>query len=1339
MDSGKDLAPSVKIEKLDESNFHIWKQKIDLILAYREVDHVVSETNPHVDGSPEHSKWKQSDKVARAVIGLSLSDEMLNHVRGVTTAKDMLESIVNVFQRHTLLNKLRARREFYTATMHTGEKMLTYINRVCHLSTILKSMNVQIENEEVVMAVLNGLPKQYDNIITALDALGSESTFSLEFVKSRLLQEEQRNNIRGAASGETALVQRPRPPPRQTLKCTHCGRKGHTESRCWDKYPEQRPKRPSGAGRPSALTVEEGNNDQDEDVVCLTARYVSNKTHKWIVDSGASAHMTSDRDLFCSYECVNPFSVQIGDKPRLEVPGKGNIAVSIGPDNSSKSFLLQDVLYVPDLKYSLLSVGVLVDRGYLVTFNESGVHVRKNGNVVLRGPKERGIFSITTTPRTHDHGTACVADLDVWHQRFGHVNAQCVLQMSRLNVVNGLSLSNKSFSRCEACIKGKQSRVEIPKQSKSGAKYSVLDLVVSDVCGPIEVESLGRSKYFITFTDVGSRYVVAYPIRAKSDAFDRFKTYLAMIERHTGKKLKAFHNDGGGEYISDEFQDFLRLKGIRFRNTCTDTPQQNGIAERLNRTLVNMIRSMLSHASLPKTFWAEALVTAVYIRNRVTCRALGPRTRPYEVWNGRKPDVSHLRVFGSMCWYSSHGKSRKKLDERAKVAVMIGYAENKVAYKLWDPESRKVLASRDVVFAEDREANSANEDKGLSDSQAEVDLSTPSDDNVGPVTSPGNENEEQSTFEPAESHTESPSLEVPSEELTSQPSEEQPEEQTIRRSTRTRRPPGIWWRSGSTALATLSEDDIPDQFLTYAHATKGENRSKWIEAIDSEMESLRKNETWTLVPRQQARNILTCRWLFKRKDAVSESGASVIKHKARLVTRGFQQVYKVDYELTFAPVVKLTTLRMLLAIVAAEDLELHQMDVKTAFLYGELEEDIFMEQPEGFVDEKYPDHVCKLQKALYGLKQAPRRWYAKIHTFLSELGFQSCAYDPCFYVKRSKDGVLLISLYVDDLLIGGTHLEDVVWLKGEMCKRFEMKDCGEAQVCLGLEISRQRAEKVLNLGQSRYAEKVLARFGMANCKPVSTPMDVQVDSSMLNTDECDPTLYRQAIGSLMYLMIGSRPDIAFAVGRLSQYMEKPTTALWTCVKRIMRYIRGTSNFVIAFNGVSHPNADITGYTDSDYAGCEVTRKSTTGIVFLMTGGAISWFSKKQTIVATSSAEAEYIALGKGAQEAVWLSRILAHAFGKGEEPILVNVDNEQSILVNVDNQGSIKMAQNDASSSRTKHIDIRYHLVRDLLQKKKFSITYCPTQNMIADALTKPLQRVAFEKFRNALGLQASL
>jgi len=1360
-------ASNIRIEKLNYSNFHSWKQKIELVLGHRDVDDMVDPTlcPPRPDASDELSKWIRRDKTARMTIGISLSDEMLKNVRHTTTALEMWNEICNVHQRHTLLNKLSARREFYTATMEHGEKMLVYINRVRQMASVLESMGVDIDDKEMAMAVLNGLPKSFRTLITALDAIGDDDpSFTFDKVRSRLLQEERRSimltSSRPASQSSALINQSPRPGRGLNRKhCTHCNKTNHTEPYCWEKYGRPTASRGKGSRKTSgpsdqntsantAVIASEvdpkpdiGSTLPDSEFVCLMTSAIAGpdsrrKATTWHIDSAATSHMTFDRSVFASYEALNPFPVTMGDKSTSIAVGRGDVHLPLLVNGVVSMCKLQDVLHVPSFVFSLVSVSTLTKRGFSVRFTDHGVNIMQGDSVVAMGTHTRGLYSLDIGPTSHSTEVACAATLELWHERMGHVHNAGISHMAKHSAVEGLDISpgGSTTAVCEGCVAGKMPRAPIPRSSSTRAT-GLLDLVHSDIAGPMEVSSKGGARYFVTFIDDKSRWLTVYPLKLKSDCFASFQAFHLCAETATGRKIRQLRSDGGGEYFSTEFNSFLDEHGIQRQTTCAYTPQQNGVAERMNRTLKDLARAMLHHKGIAYEFWAEALSCAAYIRNRVTSRSLPSNTTPFEIWFGRKPNVSHLRVFGSECWYKVPDELLRTLDRRARPAVMLGYAEMQKGYKLWDDVNNQIVISRDVVFKEKPSTHVSHHPVIPEDDSILPDEDYSPNFEPGQEQSPeSSEAEDQVSSPPDSTQDPAPSSNpdtppVPDHDATDPNTPTTPLPSTIpnqRKSSRTRKPPSAWWKAVAH-VSTAPTSTTPEHLLTFTEATKGEESHLWREAIASEMDSLRKNQTWVLVPRSEAHNLLSSKWVFKRKETITDSGAHSLKHKARLVTRGFQQKYGVDYEETYAPVVKFCTLRMLFAMVVHHQLHCDQMDVKTAFLYGELEQDIYMEQPEGFVDPKRPGHVCKLQKALYGLKQAPRQWHAKIDAFLiDELHFQSSPYDPCLYVQYQKGSMVIIALYVDDLVLACSDRQLLDWLKEEFCKRFEMKDCGEVRVCLGLEIVRDTSKVTLHLSQQRYVDKVLERFDMTDAKPVVTPMHTQISAADIEGELVDSTLYRSAVGSLMYLAVGTRPDIAFAVGRLAQHVEKPTKSLWVAVKRVLRYIAGTRSVGILYQG----SISLTpiAYSDSDWGGCTLNRKSTSGYVFLMAGGAVSWKSKKQGCVAQSSSEAEYMALSAAVKEAIWLSNLVGFS-SAATEP--------SPILINVDNQGSIKMAKNDASGTRTKHIDIQYHFVRDSLAEGLFSIDYCPTSEMAADLLTKPLARTLLEKFKNTIGLRS--
>ena len=427
------------------------------------------------------------------------------------------------------------------------------------------------------------------------------------------------------------------------------------------------------------------------------------------------------------------------------------------------------------------------------------------------------------------------------------------------------------------------------------------------------------------------------------------------------------------------------------------------------------------------------------------------------------------------------------------------------------------------------------------------------------------------------------------------------------------------------------------------------------------------------------------KWVFRIKE---EHDASK-RYKARLVVKGFQQKEGIDYTDIFSPVVKLITIRTVLGLVMKEDLHLQQMDVKTAFLHGDLDEEIYMQQPQGFEVKGKEKLVCKLQKSLYGLKQAPRQWYKKFDSFMKGNHFVRCEADHCCYIKKFDKSYIILLLYVDDMLIAGGSLSEINKLKKELSENFAMKDLGAAKQIIGMRIFRDK--EVLKLSQEDYVKKVLSRFNMYDAKPVTTPLashfKLSKDQSPLTEKEREfmSTIpYASAIGSIMYAMVCTRPDIAHAVGVVSRFMSNPGRQHWEAVKWILRYLKGSMGLALCFR---KSDMGLEGYVDADNGGDVDSRKSTTGYVYTLGGTAISWVSKLQKIVALSSCEAEYVAVTEAAKEMMWLQSFLRE----------LGQDYDGSML-HCDSQSAIHLAKNPVYHSRTKHIQVRYHFIRSALE-----------------------------------------
>jgi hypothetical protein len=491
--------------------------------------------------------------------------------------------------------------------------------------------------------------------------------------------------------------------------------------------------------------------------------------------------------------------------------------------------------------------------------------------------------------------------------------------------------------------------------------------------------------------------------------------------------------------------------------------------------------------------------------------------------------------------------------------------------------------------------------------------------------------------------------------------------------------------------------------------------------MHDELQALDENKTWSIVPLPTGKKVVGSRWIYKIK---FHSDGSIERHKARLVARGFTQTFGVDYKETFAPVAKMNTVRVLLSVAINCGWSLYQMDVKNAFLHGDLEEDVYMRIPPGHGREKEQGMVCKLHKALYGLKQSPRAWYSKLSSVLIASGFKRSHADSSLFVRTGNVGRLIVLVYVDDLIITGDNMDEIQSLKSTLHETFSIKDLGSLRYFLGIEMD--HSPKGLFLNQRKYIVDLLHEVGMTDSKPAHTPLKSNLKLNIEGEPLSDISMYQRLVGKLIYLTI-TRPDITYAVSLVSQFMHSPTSLHLTIVKRILRYLKGTVTKGILMRNNGHFKLE--GFSDSDWAGNAIDRKSTTGFCTFIGGNLVTWKSKKQTVVARSSAEAEYRAMASTACELIWLKTLL------GDLGISCNVP----ITLHCDNQAAMHIAANPVFHERTKHIEVDCHFVRNQVQSKLLETVYTKSCDQLADIFTKILPSAQFERLLFKLGSSNSL
>ena len=486
--------------------------------------------------------------------------------------------------------------------------------------------------------------------------------------------------------------------------------------------------------------------------------------------------------------------------------------------------------------------------------------------------------------------------------------------------------------------------------------------------------------------------------------------------------------------------------------------------------------------------------------------------------------------------------------------------------------------------------------------------------------------------------------------------------------------------------------------------------------MQEELNEFERNQVWTLVPRPKNRSIVGTKWVFRNK---TDSEGIITRNKARLVAKGYSQQEGIDYDETFAPVARLEAIRIFLAYASHMKFKVFQMDVKSAFLNGKLEEEVFVEQPPGFEDCKHSDYVYKLDKALYGLKQAPRAWYETLAQFLLSSGFSRGTIDKTlFYLQQGKD-LLLVQIYVDDIIFGSTNSKLCNRFAKLMQSRYQMSMMGELSYFLGLQV--KQTEDGIFVSQAKYTRNLLKKFGLLNCSSATTPMATATKLDKDTGASVDITNYRGMIGSLLYLT-ASRPDIMYATCLCARFQADPREPHLTAVKRIFKYLKGTITL-----GLWYPRDSdfhLIGYSDADFAGCKIDRKSTSGSCQFLGDRLVSWYSKKQKSISTSTAEAEYIAAGSCCAQILWMkNQLLDYGLNFSHIPIFC------------DNQSAIAMTGNPVQHSMTKHISIRYHFIREHVEEGTIELKFVPTDQQLADIFTKPLSEATFTRLVNELGM----
>lgn len=1278
---------AASVPKFNGKNFEDFAFGFRHALTLHELDSTLDVDNEEFD--------KKKNSLAVMLYMKNVEPQFYTFVKAHEHFGEAWRALTKVYGKSSQMDQLILRGKWQTLKYESGELEM-HFRQFDDIVTELRAAGVKLTESEVVEQLILSMGPNYEAIVASLGEIDDKMT--VDAVKKRFLVAQLRKNINQKAKPEEKVVNDAQEGKLETTafhshtrsnnnnyrggynnrggrntrgrdnnnygnrsyenreannrnrsdnrdekrssffrgECNYCRKYGHKASSCRKRLSSMNQNHQNSNTSSSAnATFAEGVAEPRDKPVSFIACYEadvkdsqetpesSSSKIRFYLDSCANRHITNNENIFSKFIVLkNPLSVKVAKNNvgfKVTKIGTVNCVTNLGVSCSIKN-----VLYSPDAAENLLSLRVLDKLGFGMNIKDSVINVFENDRKVLSG-EARGLKDLYETELfVNVQASAMISDteLNLWHRRLCHLNTSYVDRLFDKKMVFGMDSKPSDSDVCEACAKGKGARQWFDGTRKRAT--STLDLVHTDVCGPITPNSRDDERYFASFIDDYSHFAVIYIMKQKGELFQKLQDFVAQCRTQFGKTVKAIRCDQGGEYTSNNVKVFCRNNGIDIQYTPRYTPQLNGVSERMNRTLVEKAVTMIADSNVPRNMWPEAIRAVTYCQNRSPTTAIADDKTPAELWYNEKPNVTNLRIFGCVAYVLVPKELRQKLDVHAERCAFVGYGLN--GWYFYHESSGRVIYSRDVV----------------------------------------NWLENEMYFTKIET---TPMLTANTVEVT----------------------------QFEPLMGYFTAEDMKVDVTS----------NEWKSAIDDELKAIEDNEVWEYVDDSDEIHKISTRWIFKIKEI---DGKKI--HKARLVARGFEKS-SIDSE-TRAPVAKLSTFRILLSISAAKKLDIFQCDVRNAFLNGELNETVYLEAPEHVNVPK--GKVIKLKKAIYGLKEAPYIWNRKITEVLKELKFVQSKNDYCLFVRSDNCYVLV---YVDDILIATNDERIRKSIQSKLETEFKMKFLGNIKSYLGISVIKEG--NCFKINQQKLIEDVARRFRVENSKPIKTPIEEKLQIRINEGDEATKYPFKELLGSLVYIMMATRPDVCYSISYFSRFQDRATDEVFFYLLRVLEYLYHTRTMSLEFK--ADKSEMIEGYADADYANDVNDRKSISGNVFTMCGDTISWSSKKQKTVALSSTEAEFISTCGALCELLHLSYVL--------NDMRINV--KKPIFLFQDNQSAIKLLNNFENNSRCKHMAVKENFIVDYIKRGIVNVKYLPSEVMLADMFTKGLSSIKFSKFRDQL------
>jgi transposase InsO family protein len=1099
------------------------------------------------------------------------------------------------------------------------------------------------------------------------------------------------------------------------------------------------------AAAPTAVDLTDVQPSQEVNAHAAIPQPLVNDSPVWLFDTGASRHMSGCSDDFTSLAPAKGF-IRVAGGIKLPIQGIGLVRLRCQlPDGSTTVGELTKTLYSSELYNTRLFSWTSVRQQYNLSGKGDNIYLlTKHSQPALWAKYQGGIMRLQTksplatrspedviasqavkldvTTKTASNSSSLLAagnftSYDDFHQSIGHL---VVRNPGRIYADGHLVPARPDDFNCDPCNLSKSTHTRPVAIHKRSTK--LFEIIYTDLSGKFSRPSLGGARYYISFIEGSTRATWVRFLKRKADAPRVIKDFIAYVNTQfrarvmqvlavsqlAGSIIAQIKSDNGGEYTSSDLKAYFRKEGIEHNLVPPYHHEVNGVPERFNRTIMQMARSMIPSDDL-LVLWAEAIQTATYLKNRAPHSADKLHRTPYELLHGFKPYVGHLHPFGANCYVHIPVEARKpgtKLLDRAEKGIFVGYGRNDKTLRVYVPARNVVLESRDVSVIQSKngvstplfqlESSLKDSEPASGDTRAEPELPIPrqSTDLI------------EST--PAPARLRAPTAPPPMRSLRSRSNIQRPERYRDDANAVDAPMDDIHYEQLKMAHAMIAVLDMPS---TYAEGMTESNKPLWQPPIRHEIKAHEDNNTWELTDATSLPpnvKLVGTRWVMTVK---KDEHDQIVKRKARIVAQGFSQRPGVDYDDTYSPVIRYDSLRLIIFIAIFKGWLLRQIDFDAAYLNGSLQHVIYARCPPGV---GRPGQVLRLLKALYGLKQSGREWYSVLSTWLTGNGFTQATFDPCVFISHN----LILGVYVDDLLLAGTS-DAITQFLDLTHKRFRFKDLGRPKLLLGLEID--YLDNGVKLHQRTYVEAILRRYRLDQCNGRLTPLDPnsfpQRSPSDQPIDLERQKLHQSIVGSVNFLAMVSRPDLSFPVSMLASYNANPSEVHLGLARQLLRYIRKTSNYGVEITNATN-SVQVTMYADASFNTDPDNAKSFSGYIMKVNGSTISWSSKRQSCVARSTCEAEYMAASRAASHLVWARQALGELIGIGVKPT-------SDLLV--DNEPAESLIKDNKISDRSKHIDVHFHFVRERFIKGEYQVRHVASKDNLADVCTKALPRPTLE------------